>query len=258
MTETIDSLREEVAALRAEVKELQKTQRWLLEQVGGETDEDGKRPEFLHIEASCLAVRSEILNIPLIMRAEGDDVSLDFLDANRRLRMCLSMTDGVPRIEMRNAEGKLTTLLTEANDGTGQFCVCDPEGHPRAGMRVLETGGLVNVVSADGKPQAALRGDPVGGSVFTTNSLHRMATVMRATEIGGHISVHEPSGQIMGFLAASPESGHVSVYGPQGALAAGMAATEHGGGLVCHDVEGKPIAHFPRAEDSDGESDAND
>src|SRR5258708_17502329 len=103
---------------------------------------------------------------------------------------------------MRNAEGKLIFQLVEADDGSGQLCVCDADGRPRAGMRVNEHGGVVNVVDKEAKPQACLLGTAQGGEIFAVNAMHRASATMKATARGGIVSVSESSGQLMGFHGA--------------------------------------------------------
>ncbi len=246
MSEEIASLREELAGLRAELKELRLEQNKLLRMVGiCPEDKDEKWPDYLHIEASCLAVRDHAMKIPIIMRTRDDGACIAFRDDNHRTRAELSIGKDGARFEMHNAEGKLIFQLAEAVDGSGQMCVCDAEGHPRAGLRVNEYGGVVNVVDQQAKPQVILLGTPEGGQIFTTNAMHQASATMKATNRGGMVCVHEPSGQLMGFLAADTETGSVGVYGPHGAMAAQVGAGPDGGGIVFHDLDGEMREKLP-------------
>ncbi len=246
MPDELTSVREEVAALRAELTELRKEHSKLLHMVGVLPLDPGENwPDYLHIEAKCLALRDDRMKIPLVINGEGSKGCIAFMDDNHRTRIELSCDEHGPRFEMRNAEGKLIFQIAEAKDGSGQLCVCDAEGQPRAGMRVSEFGGVVNVLDKDVKPQAFLTGTAEGGEVHVVNAVHRGAAAMKASERGGIVSVSEPSGQLMGFLAADTEAGQVSVYGPHGSQAVGISGTEDGGGIVFYDVDGEAKTHLP-------------
>jgi hypothetical protein len=246
MPEDLAPLREEIAALRAELKELRLEHRKLLRMVGILPLREGEPwPEYLHVEAECVAVRKEKMHIPIIMRADDDCASLVFMDKNNRTRIELSLGQNGPQFEMRNAEGKLIFQLAKAPDGSGQLCACDAEGRPRAGMRVNEYGGVVNVVDKVNKPQACLLGTAEGGEIFAVNAMHQAAATMKATARGGLVTVSESSGQLMGFLGADADKGQLSVYGPHGAQAVGIGATEAGGGIVFYDVDGAAKASLP-------------
>jgi hypothetical protein len=243
MPDEITALREELATFRAELAALRQDHVKLLDRIGLVPDEDGEpAPEYLHFDAECIAIRKDARRLPIVMRAHDDHASIVFMDKNSRVRAEIRIDDNGPCFEMRNADGKLTFQLTEAVDGSGQLCVCDAEGRARAGMRVNEHGGVVNVVDTQAKPQAFLLGTPQGGEVFAVNAMHRASATMKATNVGGMVCVHEPSGQLMGFLSATTDTGGVSIYGPHGALAAGMLATNEGGGIVFNDIDGQPRA----------------
>lgn len=246
MPDDLTALRDDITTLRAELTALRADHGRLLYHLGLETDsEDEKRPEFLHIEASCLAVRNDRMKIPIIMRADGEHAYIAFTDKNHRERMRLALDENGPSIEMRNASGELIFQVAEAKDGSGQLCVCDAEGNPRAGMRVNQFGGVVNVLDKNAKPQVFLMGNIEGGEVHVANAMHRNAAAMKATARGGLVSVSEPSGQLMGFLMGDNSTGQLSVYGPLGMQAAGLSSNESGGGIMFFDVDGKPKAHLP-------------
>ncbi len=239
MPDDIPTLRAEVAALRVDLKALQLEHRLLLRMVGVlPLDKDEPWPQYLSPEADCLAIRNSPLRIPIVMRADEDRAYIAFIDKNHRTRAELSIDDNGPRFEMHNAAGELTFQLAEAVDGSGQLCVCSKSGKPRAGMRVNESGGVVNVIDDDGKPQAFLLGTPEGGEIFVVNSMHRAGAALKATPLGGQVTVNEPSGQLMGFLFGTNEMGMLSVYGPHGAMAATLAGSEAGGRLAFNNLEG--------------------
>ena len=246
MPDDITALREEVAALRAELTGLRTEHRKLLYMVGVLPGiKFGPWPDYLHFDAECIAVRKDKLHIPIIIRADNDPPSITFLDKDNRSRIEISCGQNGPQFEMRNAAGKLIFQLAEAADGSGQLCVCDADGKPRAGMRVNEHGGLVNVVDKGGKSQAFMLGTAEGGQVFAVNAMHQASATMKATARGGTVSVSEPSGQLMGFLNASTEMGQLRVYGPHGASAVSVGGTEDGGGILFYDVDGEPRARLP-------------
>lgn len=246
MPDDVTLLREELAALRAELQELRLEHRQLLRQVGVLPRREGEPwPEFLSLEADCLAIRDDPMRLPIVMRAEGERAYIAFLDKNNRTRAELSIDETGPRFEMHNAAGELIFQLSEAEDGSGQMCVCDAAGKPRAGLRVNEHGGVVNVLDPKGKPQVVLTGSTEGGEIFAVNAMHKASATMKATARGGMVCVHEPSGQLMGFLSADTETGGVSIYGPHGAMAAGMVATESGGAALFYDVDGEHRATLP-------------
>lgn len=246
MTDEVSLLRQELAALRVEMTALRRDHERLLSKVGLEQPEPGEpAPEYLHIEASCLAVRNDPMKIPIIMRADGHRASIAFIDENHRHRAELSIDEDGARFEMHNADGKLIFQLAEGKDGSGQMCVCDPAGRPRAGMRVNDVGGVVNVLDPQGQPQAFLLGQPAGGEVFAVNAMHKAAATLRATARGGVVGVHEPSGQLMGFLAADTDGGVAGVHGPHGALAAQLGSAQEGGLVTFFDLEGEPREQLP-------------
>ena len=246
MPDDITTLREEIAALRTELHELRDDHQKLLRKVGILPLSEGEPwPEYPHVETECVAVRNEKLHIPIILRAFEDSASLIFMDKNHQTRIELSLGQNGPQFEMRNAQGKLIFQATEADDGSGQLCACDSEGRPRAGMRVNEFGGVVNVVDKEAKAQACLVGTAEGGEIFAVNAMHQAAATMRATARGGLVTVSESSGQLMAFLGATAEAGQLSVYGPHGAQAVGITGSEAGGGIVFYDVEGTPKESLP-------------
>lgn len=246
MTDEMTTLREELATLRAELTELRRDHRKLLDRIGLVPDRDGEpTPEFLHFSAECIGIRNDAKRLPIVMRAHDDHASIVFMDKNSRVRAEIRIDDSGPCFEMRNAEGKLTFQLAEAADGTGQMCVCDPAGNPRAGLRVNEYGGVVNVVDENGKAQAFLLGTPKGGEVLVANAMHRAGASMKATDIGGQVLVHEPSGQLMGHFSATNDMGVLSVYGAHGSMAATLAGSEAGGRLAFHDLDGEVETVLP-------------
>lgn len=246
MPDEMTSLREELAALRAEITELRRDHRQLLDRIGLLPEEDGESPPpFLHFAAECIAIRHDMVRLPIVMRAHENSASIVFMDKNSRVRAEIAIDDAGPRFEMRNAEGLLTFQLAEAEDGSGQLCVCDAEGNPRAGMRVNESGGVVNVVDPNGKAQAFLLGTPAGGEIMVANAMHRAGASMKATNIGGQVLVHEPSGQLMGHFSATNDMGVLSVYGAHGAVAASLAGSDDGGRLAFNDIEGELQSVLP-------------
>jgi len=246
MPDDITALREEVAALRAELTELRTEHRKLLRLVGVLPGiKFGPWPERLHFDAECIAVRKDQKHLPIIIRADNDAPGIVFMDENHRTRIELCLGQNGPQFEMRNAEGKLIFQLVEADDGSGQLCVCDADGKPRAGMRVNELGGVVNVVDKEAKPQACLLGTAEGGEIFAVNAMHQASATMRATAKGGLVTVSESSGQLMGFLGADANMGHLTVYGPHGAKAVSIGGGEDGGAIFFYDVDGEAKSHLP-------------
>jgi hypothetical protein len=246
MSDELTALREEIAALRADLTALQKSHRRLLDRVMEMPEEpDEPWPEYLHFDAGCIAVRSSRQRIPLMITSDEDGAAIAFYDQNHCMRMELSVGKDGAQIELHNAKGDRIFQLRESPDASGQLCVCDPEGRPRAGMRVNDQGGVVNVIDEEGKAQAFIGCTDEGGHVYACNAMHQASATLKATARGGHVCVHEPSGQLMAFLSASTETGCVSVYGPHGEQAAGLVGSESGGQAIFHDVEGKAIAHLP-------------
>jgi hypothetical protein len=244
--EMITTLREELATLRAELTELRRDHHRLLDKIGLLPDEDGgPKPRYLQFDAECFGVRNSEKWLPIIMRADDDHASLIFMDRNNCVRAEFIIDDTGFRIETRNSQHQLAFQLAEAKDGTGQLCVCDAEGRPRAGMRVNESGGVVNVVDPHGKPQAVLLAQPSGGEIFVVNAMHRAGVTLRASEVGGQVLVHEPSGQLMGHFSATNDMGALSVYGEHGSMAATLAGSGEGGRLAFHNLDGAVESVLP-------------
>ena len=239
MTEELEELRKEVAKLKRDVAHLLA----LLDQQ--DDDPEFPRPEYPTFEACHLAVRNQDLRVPFHVLATEDGVELTLSDKDNRTRALLSIGEDSALLEFRNAKGKLIAQLSEAEDGSGQFCVCDAEGNPRAGMRVSEFGGTVNTLDKEGKPQTVLLGAEAGGEVFVTNNNRQMAVKLKSAQNGGAITVHEPSGQIMGYLSADVNTGSLGVYGPLGDMAVGLIANDSGGSILFNDAEGKFKAMLP-------------
>src|SRR5436189_213368 len=89
-------------------------------------------------QSSCCARADQKASIPVMLRTEEGGACLSFTDKVHRERVRLAFDENGPLFEVRNAQGKLIFQLSEAKDGSGQLCVCDAEGRPRAGMRVSE------------------------------------------------------------------------------------------------------------------------
>lgn len=235
-----------MAALRTELAALRRDHQGLLDRLGLLPGEEGApAPEFLQFDAEAIGIRQGNMRLPIVMRAHEDSASIVFIDKNNCVRGEFIIDDAGFRIETRNSEHQLTFQLAEAVDGTGQMCVCDAQGHPRAGLRVNEHGGVVNVIDTQGKPQAFLLGTPTGGEVMAVSPAHRASATMKATLQGGMFTVHEPGGQLMGFLSGNANTGGLSIYGPHGSLAAGILATEEGGGMIFNDINGDFVAKLP-------------
>lgn len=251
MNDDISLLRDEVTDLRAELQALRRDHQRLLDRLFEESPEPGEQPpEFMNIAAECVAVRNDPKTIPILMRARENGAFIALLDDKMRHRAELSIGADGARFEMHNAEGKLIFQIAEAKDGSGQMCVCDAAGQPRAGLRVNESGGVVNVIDPAGKPQAFLLGSPAGGEVFAVNAMHKAAVTMKATDRGGMVCVHEPSGQLMGYLAANTETGAVGVHGSHGARACLIGSDANGGVVQLYDIDGEFLAKLPATEDS--------
>ena len=246
MSDELTRLREEMSALHAELTELRRDHRQLLDRLGLRPDEEGgPTPPYLHFDAECIAIREDKVRLPIVMRAHEDHASIVFMDQNSCVRAEFIIDAAGFRFETRNAQHELTFQLAEAADGSGQMCVCDGRGRPRAGMRVNEHGGVVNVIDPQGKPQAFLLGTPTGGEVMTVSPAHQASATMKATLEGGLFTVHEPGGQLMGFLSGNAQTGGLSIYGPHGMVAATMVATDAGGGIVFNDINGDFMAKLP-------------
>jgi hypothetical protein len=239
---------DEIARLRAEIDALKKDVSHLLRLLDQSPDESGKRPEFASLELAQLTIRSSDKHSPLVLSTlgeEGENAEIAFYDSQSRCRLALCVEDNTPRLDFHNAEGKLTAELAEADEGSGQFCVCDETGNPRAGMRVAQSSGLVNVLNGQAQPLAVLLGTETGGEIHAVNNQQRTGVKILASERGGVITVHEPSGQTMAFLSGENNFGLCTVYGPLGSPALTLAASDHGGTIVFFDEEGEPITTVP-------------
>ena len=239
---------EEIARLRAEVDALRKDVSHLLRLLDQQPDASGKRPEFASLELAQLTIRSSEKHSPLVLGTlgdEGENAEIAFYDSESRCRLALCLEDDIPRLDFHDAEGKLTAELAEATEGSGQFCVCDETGNPRAGMRVVQSSGLVNVLNGQAQPLAVLLGTETGGEIHAVNNQQRTGVKILASERGGLITVHEPSGQTMAFLSGETNFGLCTVYGPLGSPALTLAATDRGGSIVFFDEEGEPITTVP-------------
>ncbi len=239
---------DEIAQLRAELDALKKDVSHLLRLLDQSPDENGVRPEFASLELAQLTIRSSRKYAPLILATlgdEGENAEIALHDSQARCRLALCVDEDIPRLEFHNAGGKLTAELAEADEGSGQFCVCDETGNPRAGMRVAQSSGLVNVLNSQAQPLAMLLGTETGGEVHTVNNQQRTGVKILASERGGVITAHEPSGQTMAFLSGDTNFGLCTVYGPLGSPALTLAATDHGGTVVFFDEEGEAITSIP-------------
>lgn len=241
-------MNDEIARLRAEIDALKKDVAHLLGLLDQNPDENGVRPEFASLVLAQLTIRSSRKYAPLILTAlgdEGENAEIAFHDSQERCRLALCLEEDLPRMEFRNAEENLVSELAEAADGTGQFCVCDEAGKPRAGMRVAQSCGLVNVLNSQAQPLAVLLGSETGGEIHAVNNQQRTGVKILASERGGVITVHEPSGQTMAFLTGDNNFGVCSVFGPLGSPAVTLAATDHGGTVVFFDEEGETTFSLP-------------
>jgi hypothetical protein len=238
MSGDIEELKEEIRSLKKDMVRVLR----LLDQL---PSEDDPLPKFPSLEAAVLAVRSDDYAIPLIARATEDGVEIGLYDSNHQTRALFSLGASGACLEFRNSSGKLVAELSEAADGSGQFCICDAEGIPRAAMRHSPLGGVVSVLNEQSKPQAMLIGSEHGGEIIAANNQQRPAVKLFCTSSGGTVSVHENSGQVMGFLAADHLSGACTVYGPLGSPAASLAASDEGGAAVFYDAEGVSKAILP-------------
>ena len=229
---------DEIEELKAEIKSLRKDMYHVLGLLNQLQYEEEALPKFPSLEAAVLAVRNDDKAIPLIARATEDGAEIGFYDSNHQTRALLSFGKSGACLEFRNASGKLVAELSEAPDGSGQFCICDAEGIPRAAMRHSSIGGVVSVLNEQSKPQAMLIGSKTGGEIIAANNQQHTAVKIFSTGSGGTVSVHENSGQVMGYLAAGHSSGACTVYGPLGNPAASLAASDEGGAAIYYDAEG--------------------
>jgi hypothetical protein len=226
---------DEIEQLRAEIALLKKDMKHVLGLLDQERSEDGTRPQY-RPGAHCL---------PLIVNATDDSVEIRLNDKNMLPRVVLSVDENGACLEFRNAGGKLIAELAQAPDGSGQFCVCDADGNPRAGMRATEYGGLVNVLNSESKPQVILIGTERGGEVHVTNDQLRTGVKLIASERGGIITVHETSGQIMGSFSGDHHFGSLTIHGTLGSPAVSLAATDEGGIIVFYDADGESTSILP-------------
>lgn len=238
-------MHDEIEQLRAEIALLRKDMQHVLRLMDQERSEDGTRPQYPILEAQKFTARSSDHSLPLIVHAVDDRVEIRLNDKDMRPRVLLSVDESGACLEFRNAQGNLIAELTEAPDGSGQFCVCDADGNPRAGMRVTEYGGLVNVLNSDSKPQVILIGTKQGGEVHVANDQLRTGVKLLASERGGIITVHETSGQIMGSFSADHHFGSLTIHGTLGSPAVSLAATDEGGVIVFYDADGESTSILP-------------
>jgi hypothetical protein len=237
---------DQIEQLRGEIEALKKDVAHLLQIMDQDLDEDGHRPKYPTLEVDRIAARLESTrHIPFIVHATDQGADLVFHDKDMRCRILLSIDDDGPRLEFRNAEGKLTAQIAEASDGSGQFCVCDPAGNPRAGMRFTDYGGLVNVLTEGGKPQSMIIGTEQGGEIHAVNNQQRTGVKLLASDLGGIITVHETSGQIMGYFSGDNSCGSLTIHGPLGSPAVSLAASVQGGAVLFYDGEGVSTSMLP-------------
>ncbi len=239
MPDEIALLREEVCCLRRDLDLVLR----LLNQV--DDPPDNPRSKALKLFADRVLIQEPSGHIPVWVCAEEAAAGIYLHDREHRPRAVFTTDGERASFELRNAAGKVVISLTEAADGSGQIYVAEAGGQPRAGLRVHEGVGLVNVVGEMGPALAMLRGDPQGGEIFVARPGAKPGVTIKALPTGGVITIFEPSGQVMGFFSANTDHGVLSVYGPHGSMAASLTADDDGGSVVLFDVDGKAKDPLP-------------
>lgn len=158
-------LRNELAQVRAELTELRKQHRRVLDLLGVVPPRMGEPwPRYVAIDAESIGLRCTPEHIPIIMRADEEGARMEFFDQERRCRGTLGIDEFGAHFRIRNTERVIVASIEERENGTGGVYVATADGKPRAGLRITEGAGVVTIVDDAGKALAFLRGESEGGA----------------------------------------------------------------------------------------------
>jgi hypothetical protein len=226
---------EELTALRAEMTELKKLVIGLRDRLGLEPEDPPFPPPYCSLEAEMIAIRKDIKEVPIILKADEGEGGIYLSDKKHVARGTLQVSDNGARIELRNAAGKLIVTIGEAPDGSGVIFVHDKEGKPRAGLRATDTGGAVTTLNSAGLAQAIVRSREDGGEVLLADAEGRTRAKLHSGTEGGTIVVNEPSGRPVAYMTSHGDKGTFSVYNETGDQVGALSSDANGGLVILYD-----------------------
>jgi hypothetical protein len=209
----LEQLKQELAALRQEVKELQRCVQI--------QPADPAAGTPLRTTIKC----TELL---LVYRGpEGRDIQARLSASKSGPTLIFYGLENAPGLQLHAgpdmAEFRLFTqhnesaveLSVEAGSGRGSVCVCEA-GKPRAIMKAAETGAAISVVHDDGRVRAMLHADIEKGEVMVVTPESKTAVKISGEALGGLIAVNRRDGQTGGVLLATEAGGSLMLHDRQG------------------------------------------
>jgi hypothetical protein len=229
-----ESLRREVAQLRAELGELRQ---FFQVNPAPAADESGS----LHIRCASVSLVSPDSGrkVRAVFELKDGSPRLRLRSADEKTRVSLELSGDEGWIHLRDADGKTTVQILTDPEGHGNVVVHSPGGVPRAGMKGIADGGVVSVSAPDGSALAVMHSTKGEGefSVFNNDS-HKIARMGTAEHGHGTMGILNKEGNRACVMIAVDGSNGLIVYDPAGEEGISNMATSVGSVIEC----GKAVA----------------
>ncbi len=152
------------------------------------------------------------------LKAQHAQAAIYLKDEQGRTRGTFQVDEEGAHVEIWNKEQQVVISIGESIDGAGEIYVAGADGKPRAGLKVMQAGGVVAAQSPEGRINALMIGKAEGGTILVADAEGCPLVEITATEGQGMISIKQRTG----------------------ALAAALTSDERGGALAVFDDEGRP------------------
>lgn len=206
--------------------------------------------KFSPQDAKSTSNTASAKGIPDVMRARSFEVVDD--EGTPVVRLTDEELGG--RIETRNAEGELVSVVSATEGGQGALWTYDGKGQPLVTIAATEDEGDVALtLSRKGKPVVNIASDVDGGTFSTFNGKGEPLVSIASMEngVGGALSLARKGQRSVGILSTE-DGGALVALNSEEQPSVIIAATDNGGELTTCNGKGKPTVTLSNGSGRNG------
>ena len=227
-TSELEQLKQEVAALRAQVTLLQQQhdelRQFLI--VSATSPEQPKPSLMVRCSLLCITPHDDPDSLRLRLRATPEGAEFSMRDSEHHGRLQISASPASAHLRLfANGTCRAVELSVDEASGRGQVAVFEAE-KPRALMKAAPDHGVVSVTHDDGLVRAFLSANADAGEF-----------VALGPDMKAAVRIH----------SSARNGGAISVHGHNGKHAVLLGSTEQHGAVIVNDALGRTIASLPDA-----------